>query len=340
MLLPVKTGWRLWSGVMSLCILAGGVAAAPGESVDDGAAATSSVTDSTSAEDERAERTKSELDRWVPSLALISGLNAQRVQGTVITTDVVGTPTFPLPPNPNATPQPIVPGTPLTARTRMMTPYVGASLELMTPSWTPLPSDPRLYVHADVSYAFGPVYNIPKIGDPGVFVPPSNLGNFTTTTIRGQGAYLTAEVNPLLVAAGIGFAFTFEAGDRTLRVKPSFEYMREEVQLTGLVRRAVGPAPNGGASNIAAFRPITFQIDETHVYNGLGAGLELEMDTAKVGPVMLTLFANAKAWNFLDNELLTFEDADPYGEAAWFQFLKNEWAFNGALGLRFRWVPE
>jgi hypothetical protein len=321
MLWPVKTGSKRWSGITLLCILflSGDAAAATEGTEVDG-----------------------ELKRWVPSIALISGVGAQNAQGTITTTDVVGDPiTAPLPILPAATPQPIVPGTPMTARTRMMAPYVGGSFELMAPAWFDIATSPRLYAHVDVSYAFGPVYYIPKIGDPGPFVGPTNIANFTTTSIRGQGATLSAEVDPLLVMAGFGFAFTFEAGERTFRVKPSFEYVRESIQINGLVRRAVGPnSANGGATNVAAFRPITLSIDETLVYNGLGAGLELELDTMRAGPLMLTLFANGKGWNFLDNQLYTFESSNVYGEGAFFQFLKNEWAFAGSIGLRFRWAPE
>lgn len=320
---PVKTGWKLWSGVMLLCILAGDVAATPdGSDVDD------------------------ELHRWVPSLAIISGLAAQRAQGSITTTNVVGDPTTA--PIPSNTPQPIIPspsGTaPITisARTRMMAPYIGGSFELMTPAWFDVVTSPRFYAHVDVNYAFGPVYYIPKVGNPGPFARPSNpaIINFTSTSVQGQGGSLSAEVDPLLVMAGAGFVFTFEAADRTFRVKPSFEYVREEIKISGLVRRAVGPPPSGGSTSLDNFRAITLSVDQTLVYNGLGAGLEFEMDTMRAGPFMLTLFTNAKGWNFLDNQMYTFESSNSYGEGAWFQFLKNEWAFAGSLGLRFRWVPE
>ena len=96
-------------------------------------------------------------------------------------------------------------------------------------------------MHGDVAFAFAPDYNIPMIGDPGPFVISSTVGAGAPTEgqILGQGGETTATVGPLLVMAGAGFAFTLDAWDRALRIKPSFEYMREEIEISGVVRRAI-----------------------------------------------------------------------------------------------------
>jgi hypothetical protein len=278
-----------------------------------------------------------ELGRWVPSFALIGGLGAQRVQGSLGTSDVIGDPvTAPLPPNP---PQPIVPGTPQTGRSRMMTPWVGISAELMTPSWTPLVGDPRLFGHADVGYALGPAYNLPNIGNPGPFATAPQVTSIVTAAITGQGGRTTMEVGGLWVTAGAGIAFTFEVKERAIRIKPSVEYLREELEISGLVRRAVAP-PSGNSPNLSDFRAITLATDATRVYHGIGPGIDLELDTRRTGPFVLSVFLSAKAWNFPDNTEKTFTSVNEYGEQAVFSVLKNDWAFAGALGLRFRWVPE
>jgi len=280
-----------------------------------------------------------ELDRFVPSFGVQVGVAAQRAEGHLATSDVLGDPV--LAPLPNNIDQPIVPDEITTARDRMMTPTVALSVELMTPSWTPLPGSPRPYARVDVGYAFGPEYNMPSIGDPGPFQSTQRVsGAYPASSIIGQGGKLTAEVKPLWVTAGAGIAFTFAAWDRTFRFKPSVEYLREEVELSGLVRRAVGPAPNGTSASLSAFRAITLAAERTVVYHGVGPGLELEMDTGRTGPFVVSVYGNAKAWNFPDNKKKGLSDRNEFGETAYFEFLKNDWAFSGQLGIRFRWVPE
>lgn len=277
-----------------------------------------------------------ELQRWVPSLSLVSGLNAQTIEGHLATSEVVGPP-LPTPP-PNVTNgQPVQQGSPATTRDRMMTPYAGAALELMTPAWIDIPGRPRAFAHVDVAVSFGPTYTNPSLGEVGPLRIPK-AGGQTEDTILGQGGRVQATVSPLLVMAGAGIAFTTEVGERAVRIKPSFEYMREEIEISGVVQRAVQlttPSPT-----LNEFRQILLGANTTQVYHGLGAGLEVEMDAGRAGPFVLSLYGAAKAWAFLDNQKVSLFDQNEYGENASFTFLKNEWAFGGALGLRFRWVPE
>ena len=310
----VKTYELLPWGALLLCLCAGSVAA---DSVDE-----------------------RELERWVPSFSLVTGVNAQRAEGSLGTSDVIG----PSDPRPNQVQAQILPGTPISGRSRMMTPFLGGSIELMTPAWLSLPGHPRAYSHVDISYAFGPSYNLPKSGDPGPFTAPPGTSAFTEAVILGQGGVNAVTVQPLLVTAGAGFAFTLSAWDRVLRIKPSLEYLREEIEFAGLVRRAVAQQPAGGGGRPSAdepyFRHVTLAAKGTKVYHGLGPGLELELDTYRSGPFVLSLYLGAKAWAFLNNEKQVVVATNEYGEHAVFEFLKNRWAFGGNLGLRFRWVPE
>ncbi len=307
MAICVKTCRLLLWGTLLLCLGVGAVAAEP--------------------VDER------ELSRWVPSFALLTGMNAQRTEGGLLTGDVLG------PQHATAEPQ-ILSDTPPNPHARMMTPFVGGSIELMTPAWVSLPGRPRAYSHVDISFGFGPEYRIPKIRDPGSFRNSPGSVSFTEGTILGQGGQTAAEVEPLLVAAGAGFAFTLEAWDRALRIKPSLEYLREEIEIRGVVRRVVIQQTPAGSVNPPDFRHITLTAKKTQVYHGLGPGIELELDARRSGPFVLSLFIGAKAWAFLDNEKQVVIATNEFGEHAVFEFLKNRWAFAGSLGLRFRWVPE
>jgi hypothetical protein len=239
----------------------------------------------------------------------------------------------------------------------MMTPYAGLSLEIMTPSWLKIL---RGFAHLDVSYTFGPEYNIPSSGNPGPFVngnTNTEPGTLVQGTILGQGSRTTPLVQPLQVTAGAGVAFTMRAWDRILRIKPSVEYLREEIQLKGLVRRAVrvDPTPTVGTPNDSFFRTVNLAGESSHVYHGLGPGLEVEVETGRAGPFKVALYASAKAWKFLNNDPQNFEvrNEDPIycpppppgqvncsSESAAFGFTKDDWAYGANLGIRFRWVPE
>ena len=131
-----------------------------------------------------------------------------------------------------------------------MAPLVGASLELMTPS----PFDgwlrPRLFVHGDGAAAFSFERNVAGVEGPDEFaLPPgiiplqdANSGRWTQLeelSIVGQGSRSRIQVRRFVWSAGAGIAFRFDVLGRRLRVKPSFEYLRQELDLIGVVHRAV-----------------------------------------------------------------------------------------------------
>ena len=95
--------------------------------------------------------------------------------------------------------------------------------------------------------------------------------------------------------------------------------------------------------------------ENSHVYHGLGPGLEVELETGRAGPFKVALYVSAKGWKFLNNDPQSFEvrNADPLycpppppgqvncsSESATFGFTKDDWAYGANLGIRFRWVPE
>ena len=51
--------------------------------------------------------------------------------------------------------------------------------------------------------------------------------------MEGIGSETTAEVQPMVIAAGAGIAFSFDLFGRRVRIKPSAEYLREEIDFTG-----------------------------------------------------------------------------------------------------------
>jgi hypothetical protein len=233
----------------------------------------------------------------------------------------------------------------------MVTPFVAASLELMTPGLTSVPGRPRLFVHGDAAVSFAFTRDIAKEGVPGEFEVARNVPFPNERSIRGQGSTTTAEVRPLLISAGAGVAFTVDAWERRLRIKPSVEYLREEIEVSGAVNRAVqtrtDPAP-ATEDFPDGFRLIELSGSDKRAFHGIGPGLEIEMDAGRAGPLMLTVYLAGQAYAFLgdlemefsDRNALVNEDGEVEYETAEWSFEKNRWGFRGGVGLRFRWVPE
>ena len=229
----------------------------------------------------------------------------------------------------------------------MVAPFVGGTVELMAPSWTPLPGRPRLFIRGDVVAAFAFDRDVAKEGSPGKMVDPQTA-EFPEAAILGQGTTASAEVQPLVASAGTGIAFTVDFRGRRLRIKPSVEWFQEEVRFGGVVHRAVRTNPGAPAPTLSTFEFISMTGSQTRTFNGIGPGLELEMDTLRAGPFMMTLFVSGQAYRILGNRNIKFgathqmtaaELGGQVVSADW-SFEKAAWTYRGGLGLRFRWVPE
>ncbi len=119
----------------------------------------------------------------------------------------------------------------------MLGPFVGVSAELMTPGLASVAGRPRLFFHGGAAAYFGPERNLAREGAPGM-VPETAAVLTPAVALPGQGIQTSVEVDRLLLSAGAGVAFTIDAWGRRLRIKPSFEYLREELEVSGLMAQA------------------------------------------------------------------------------------------------------
>jgi hypothetical protein len=384
-------------------LLAGGLAAVAVPDPGSTSAATAGAPDTSSEFAPEDETT-----RWVPSLAAISRLIGQKAEGSVDSTStvryrltqnpVVNVPGLkcpvPAPTNPTcrvprqpATPtssvftRPIsvivggatttIPPLPDVGRALMLTPASLGSLELMTPGVQAVPGRPRLFAHGDLGAAFSfDEWTVAKQATPdSLEYPVPTPPNFNTLQIKGQGALTSAKVKTMLAGGGVGVAFSVDVGERRIRIKPSVEYLRETIGLTGLISRAY-TVNNGRAAinnnvlqtqtyfpGFPSYPEVPTQIDnvvikasDTEVYHGIGPGLEVEMDAGRAGPVVLSLFVQGQAYRLLGNRDTTFTGTTTLTDAAFtpnpqtvsaeFKFHPHAWTYQGGMGLRFRWLPE
>lgn len=296
---------------------------------------------------------RDETERWVPAFAIYSGALVQTFDGALESSpvfDLLNLSSGLNCGNRNAFGGVLLENLlacPASGDGRFVDPFVGGSLELMTPGLTSLPGRPRFFVRGGAAADFGFERSIAKTG---------NLSDFEDSTgaseraIEGQGAVTSAQVEPLLIQAGAGVAFTVDVGDRRFRIKPSVEYLREEIHVSGELQRAVcfaiGPSPGTcGAQSIDDFRLIEFGDDDKRYYHGLGPGLEIEADAARAGPFMMTVFIAGKAYYFMGDRTVHLEDSQDFfggvvSESASWDFERKRWAYEGGVGVRFRWLPE
>jgi hypothetical protein len=169
---------------------------------------------------------------------------------------------------------------------------------------------------------------------------------YPETGIPGQGSTSSALLTTPVVQAGLGVAFSFDDWmDRRWRIKPSFEFIRERYQLEGRVNRAIQLTRGGPGSppEPATFRFIEVYGSSDQIFYGLGAGLEVEVDVARAGPLLLSVSALGRFYRTLGERLVEYEGSytdSASTETANFQFTKGPWSVQAGVGLRFRWAPE
>ncbi|HVH16704.1 MAG TPA: hypothetical protein VNF72_00265 [Myxococcota bacterium] len=311
-----------------------------------------------------AAQARDETERWVPSLGIASGVIAQKANAS---TDSTGL-TYNFTSRRVVNGQQVVTTTPTTNEHLrpptsgddvLVTPFVGGTLELMTPGLQSIPGKPRMFAHGDVASAFGSERKVSREKAPSTLEDP--LPTFPSSAeeaVKGIGSETAAEVQPLLITAGGGIAWTLDAFGRRIRIKSSVEYQREEIDLTGKVIRAVNTdtgiqaqPPGIPVGTDAAFFGVTLQGNETEVFQGVGAGLEVEVDTGRAGPFMVALFVNGRGLKILGDRKIEFSNTTtvsdpalipnvPTDVTADWEFEKKPWQFAGGVDIRFRWLPE
>jgi hypothetical protein len=231
--------------------------------------------------------------------------------------------------------------------------HVGLSAELMTPTIVSGFGAPRLFVHADISGSFDSEESIANEGDPGTLRIPvidNNSdgipdGEPPLAGIMGRGSSTRAETQPWVYSAGAGVAFHFEAWDRSLRLKPSLEWLFLETRIHGLV----GDAATLDGSDQCPCRTALVGTRTTEGFHYLGAGLEVELDASRAGPFMLSVFAAGQGYRVLSDRNIELTASGSYIEpmgppvetlSIRSTYELEPWNYRLSFGLRFRWNPE
>ena len=290
-----------------------------------------------------------DVDGWTPGVALSGGMLFNEIDSSFATGEVlgpgvdIGMPTQPI--QPSGSGQDLEP-----------VPFVGASLELMSPPLVEATkARPRFFVHADFSLNFAQEDDITRTENAGpeLTIPPSLVGTtqLSADVLLGQGTRASAKIEPLSYGAGFGAAFEVQLLDQIIRIKPSIEYFSFEVEASGIISRGVATVaivPNGDdPDDISDFRHILLESRRSKRFHGLGPGLEIETDAARVGSLVTSVFLSARAYSMFGNleireNVFNTSDPDPLAqqENARFETEIDRWLFRGGVGIRLRWAPK
>jgi hypothetical protein len=278
-----------------------------------------------------------EASRWWASVGLEGGAFVSGLEGSAMSSDIAN------PPINN--PQPIRP--PASDSHSYVVPYLEGSLELFGPATI---GGVRPFVSGGLGGDFSVSKDIAKEGTTGDFAVPPPPGGFGSTTatdeledlIRGQGTRLTSQFSSFFLTAGIGVAVPFETESHSFRVKPSFRYLRDEVEAEGVVQRAVLLMPGIAQINpktLDDFRLITLSASDTRAFDSIGPGLEIDTDLSRNGRVVASVFVAGAVYFLVGDRAFDFTATNPEGEYARFRVERDPFSYRFGIGVRLRFEP-
>lgn len=304
-------------------------------------------------------------DRWVASLAATSGVLLQPQDGSVDAC-LFANPADATGQCPASGSMPLRPSS--SGHDLAISAFVGAEVELMAPE-VPIATRPRPFVSAAILPTFASDRNLAGEGDPTCVKGPQpgdpcardqvnpRPHQFGEDAANGQGSVVTTSYDTLSFGANLGVAFPVQAGDRQLRIKPSFGWLSYEVEASGrIVDAACNPTnrctptqPNpGGPILPGTLRETILTANDTKRFNAIGPGLDVEMDTGRYGPLGTSIFLGGRFYRTLGDREIRLTTTQVYpnddlplaGQAvsARWDAEFGAWVYRVGVGLRVEWL--
>jgi hypothetical protein len=301
-------------------------------------------------------------DRWVPSLAATSGILLQPQDGSVDACLFA---------NPaDATGDCPAPGsTPLRPSSSdndlAVAAFVGANLELMTPA-LPIPTRPRLFLSGEILPTFADDRNLAGEGDPTCVKGPEpgdpcardedplnpRDTAYGQNEANGQGSVVTTSYDTLSFGANLGVAFPVRAGERRLRIKPSFGWLSYEAVVSGKVVDATCNPTNRCTDVLnqgpGSLRETILTGSDSRRFNAIGPGLDVEVDTGRFGPLGTSIFLGGRAYRTLGDRTIEITTTQVYPNdglplanqavSARWDAEVGAWMYRLGVGLRVQWL--
>ena len=299
--------------------------------------------------------------RWVPSLALTSGVWLQSQSGE-IDSCIFANPA-------DATGECPAPGStplrpPSSGEDLAISAFVGANLELLSPA-LPIPTRPRFFVSGEILPTFSADRDVtgegnpscvmgPRVTDTGVCVDPTvpRDSPFGEADANGVGSVLTTTYDTLSFGANLGVAFPARMEGRALRIKPSVGWISYAAMLEG---KLVGLqcVPEDNCTDLVngtpgSLRETSLSGSDSGRFHALGPGLDIEMDTGRFGPLGTSIFVGGRAYHTFGDRRLVAEAIEVYGDdglplanqavSARWEAEVDPWIYRVGVGLRLHWL--
>ena len=68
--------------------------------------------------------------------------------------------------------------------------------------------------------------------------------------------------------------------------------------------------------------------------------LELEVDAARLGPFVSSVYLMGRGYRLLGDIDSSFSATNEFGETASWTFRPDRWVWRAGVGIRFHWLPE
>ena len=160
-------------------------------------------------------------------------------------------------------------------------------------------------------------------------------------------------------------AFPIEVLERQLRIKPSIGWINYKVEVDGLVVNAAcadviripglanqfkggctDTIDSTGTTHEGFLRqPESLAASDSQRFNGIGPGLDVEMDAGQLGPLGVSLFVGGRAYAIVDDRTISFGTTKSYDDqlgtddtTALFKVKVDPWIFRTHVGIRFHYL--
>lgn len=305
-------------------------------------------------------------DRWVPSLAIISGVvwSDQKASSDTFLFQGMSDPMPPCAANDLRAECRDLVASPASVDgdDRAVVPFVGGTVELMSPA-LPIPSRPRVFVSAEMLAAFASDRDISLSGNTGCLSGPepdapcaadidSSDRPFGEESLIGVGTRTTAKIGNYMFGVNLGAAFPVQLGERQLRIKPSVGWFNYQVEAKGKFVQGFCDPTNQcldflfqGNLTDGFLRDFTYSGTKKKRFNGIGPGLDVEVDTGQFGPIGSAIFIGARAYRILGDRKISFSASqtadDVFGldtSVTDFEVEVDRWMFRAHMGIRFQWL--
>src|SRR5262249_10751219 len=200
--------------------------------------------------------------------------------------------------------------------------------------------------------------------------PPGQAGPrqtpFDQNDAVGQGMRTVTQMDPFMFGVKAGASFSFEYRGRQFRIKPSIGWLHYRITARGTM---VDPScvPPQRCTNVYNFNDNGTPLDpsddfvqlaapgflresiipatERGVFDGVGPGIDLEMDTGRFGPIGSALLMGLQAYYLPGDRDIFFGNYASFNdqlgndtEIAAFRVRVAPWIYRIGLGIRFQWL--